>query len=287
MRVSDIPSRQSPSNSLRVLTHNIYGGHPPWHDRRRLIADGVRTLAPDLMTFQETIITDDIDQVVEILGPDAHIVHSSDREPDGQGISIASRWPIGDVRELDLNVTNRTGDFACTALMAEIDVPPPCGPVLFVNHFPDWQLDHEHERELQAVVVAKAIEEIIAGQNMHVVLAGDLDADPDAASVRFLTGKQSLDGLSVCYRNAWESAHPGEAGHTFSTHSPLHAAVNWDWPFRQIDHILVRCGEHGGPTLAIDACELAFNTPVNGIWASDHFAVVADLMLPKPGVELP
>jgi hypothetical protein len=31
-----------------------------------------------------------------------------------------------------------------------------------------------------------------------------------------LAGKQSLDGMSVCYRNAWDSRHRGEAGHTFS-----------------------------------------------------------------------
>jgi len=239
------------------------------------------------MTFQETMVSDNIDQVAEVLGPDVHIMHSREREPDGQGISIASRWPIGDVQELDLNVTSRTGDFACTALIAEIETPPWFGPVLLVNHFPDWQLNHEHERELQAVVVAKAIEEIISRRTMHVVLSGDLDAEPDAASVRFLTGKQSLGGMSVCYRSAWESAHPGRPGHTFTTHSPLHAAANWDWPNQRIDHILVRCGEHGGPTLAIDACGLAFNEPIDGVWASDHFALVADLTLPESGIEVP
>jgi hypothetical protein len=30
-----------------------------------------------------------------------------------------------------------------------------------------------------------------------------------------LIGKQSLDAMSVCYRNAWDSRHPDEAGHTF------------------------------------------------------------------------
>lgn len=279
MRVSDIPPRHSPGNSLRVLTHNIYGGHPPWPDRRRVLAEGIRALVPDLMTFQETIVDDD-DQLADLLGPDVHIVHSSEREPDGQGISIASRWPIGEVRELDLNVTSRTGEFACTSLIAEIETPPPFGPVLLVNHLPDWQLDHEHERELQAVVVAKTIEEIVARRTMHVVIAGDLDAEPDAASLRFLTGKQSLAGMSVCYRNAWESTHPGERGHTFTTRSPLVMETNWDWPNQQIDHILVRCGEHGGPTLAIDACELAFDEPIDGVWASDHFALVADLTIP-------
>lgn len=287
MRVSEIPPRHSPDNTLRVLTHNIYGGHPPWPDRRRVLTEGIRALAPDLMTFQETMVSDNIDQVVEVLGPDVHIVHSEEREPDGQGISIASRWSIGDMHELDLNVTSRTNAFACTALMAEIDVPPPIGPVLLVNHFPDYQLDHEHERELQAVVVARRIEEMRANRDMHVVLAGDLDAEPDAASVRFLTGKQSLDGMSVCYRGAWERVHPDEAGHTFTTRNPLVAQATWDWPFQQIDHILVRCGEHGGPTLAIEACELAFNEPIDGIWASDHFALVADLVVPQASKQAP
>jgi hypothetical protein len=39
----------------------------------------------------------------------------------------------------------------------------------------------------------------------------------------------------------------------------------------------VRCVPHGGPTLDIRAWELAFDEPVDGVWASDHFGVVADL----------
>jgi endonuclease/exonuclease/phosphatase family metal-dependent hydrolase len=119
----------------------------------------------------------------------------------------------------------------------------------------------------------------------HVVLVGDLDAEPDAASVRFLAGKQSLDRMSVCYRNAWDSQHPGEAGHTFTAQNSLMAQANWDWPFQRIDHILVRCGRHGGPTLRIVACELAFNESVQGVWASDHFGLVADLVIPQGSIE--
>ena len=144
------------------------------------------------------------------------------------------------MRELDLSVVSpRTGDFACTTLIAEIAAPPPFGPLLLVNHFPDYQVDHELERERQTVLAARALENMVAERPMHVLLAGDLDAEPDAASLRFLTGKQSLDGISVCYRNAWDSAHPGEPGHTFTPDNPLAPA---DWPFRRIDHILVRCG---------------------------------------------
>jgi endonuclease/exonuclease/phosphatase family metal-dependent hydrolase len=288
MPVSKIGSRRERgSGTVRILTHNIYGRRSRWNDRRQLLIDGIAELSPDLIALQETIRTDDYDQVVDLLGTEFHIAHSREREHDGQGISIASRWPINDVRELDLNVTPRTVDFACTTLIAEVQVPPPFGPLLLVNHFPNWQVDYENEREVQTVVAARAIEEFLVRRSMHVVLAGDLDAEPDAASVRFLSGKQSLDGMSICYRNAWDSTHPGEAGHTFTARNPLVTETNWDWPFQRIDHIFVRCGQHGGPTLRIAACELAFDEPRGGIWASDHFGLVADLALPVPSIKVP
>ena len=48
---------------------------------------------------------------------------------------------------------------------------------------------------------------------------------------------------------------------------------------RRIDYIMVRCVEHG-PTLAISNCARIFDEPVDGVWASDHFGVVADLAHP-------
>jgi hypothetical protein len=51
---------------------------------------------------------------------------------------------------------------------------------------------------------------------------------------------------------------------------------------RRIDYVMVRCGIHG-PTLDVAGCSLAFEEPVDGVWASDHFGfgVVADLELPR------
>ncbi len=77
-------------------------------------------------------------------------------------------------------MTPRTLDFACTTLLVEIQAPQPFDSLLFVNHFPNWQLDYECERELQTVLVARCIAEMVAQRSMHVVLAGDLDAEPAA-----------------------------------------------------------------------------------------------------------
>jgi endonuclease/exonuclease/phosphatase family metal-dependent hydrolase len=149
---------------------------------------------------------------------------------------------------------------------------------LFVNHLPNWQLTFEHERELQTVIVARAIEEIAEERDLHVVLAGDLDATPDAASVRFWRGRQSLGGMSVCYRDAWEATHGSAAGETFTPDNPL--MQDPDWPFRRIDYVLVRCADLGGPTLFVARSDRLFQQPVDGVWASDHFGVWAELQLP-------
>jgi endonuclease/exonuclease/phosphatase family metal-dependent hydrolase len=268
---------------MRVLTLNLFGRRNGWAARRAALAAGLRRLSPDVVAFQEAIKTEDYDQVVDVLGPGYHLAHQTAREvdrggdaEDGQGISIASRWPLGTVHEVDLHVTLQTMDYACGALVVEVMAPAPIGPLFVVNHKPSWKLNLEYERQLQAVEVARIVERLVIAQEHHVVIASALDADPEAASVRFWTGRQALERTSVCYRDAWESTHPGEPGETFTPHNPL--MTDGDWPFRRIDYILVRCGEHGGPSLRIHDCQLAFDQPIDDVWASDHFGLVADLV---------
>jgi endonuclease/exonuclease/phosphatase family metal-dependent hydrolase len=270
---------------LRVVTLNLFGRRRGWDERRAILAAGLRALQPDLVALIEAVKTDAYDQVTELLGDDYFLFHQVAREPGGtgdvepgQGAAIASRWPLGAAHEVDLHVTPRTAGFACTTLVAEVQAPEPLGPLLFADHVPNWQLNFERERELQAVAAVRFIEDHLEERHRHVVFAGDFTANPEAASVRFLTGRQSLEGTSVCYRDAWESTHPDDAGHTFTPRNPLMA--DRDWPFRRLDYVLVRCGEHGGPTLDITACDLLFDEPIDGVWASDHFGVVADLALP-------
>jgi endonuclease/exonuclease/phosphatase family metal-dependent hydrolase len=196
------------------------------------------------------------------------------------GVSIASRWPISLVEEVDLRVTNGHTTYPLSALLAEVDLPRPVGKVLMVAFPPDHEPDHERERELQVLRVARRVEDLIAGSQTHTILLGDLNAAPDSATMRFLTGRQSLGGLSVCYRDAWERVHGKSPGPTYSSRNGLQAAATLDWPFEQIDHILVRCGGQGQPTLDVTACEIALDQPVSGIWASDHFALVADFVVP-------
>ena len=142
------------ADRLRVLTLNLWAHAGDWPKRRAVLADGLRTLQPELVAFQEPVVAEAYDQVVDLLGPAYHVAHPTRGlvpMSDHQGAAIASRWPLADVHEVDLHLTPRTADFPCTTLIAELTAPAPFGPLLFVNHLPSWQPRFETERELQGV----------------------------------------------------------------------------------------------------------------------------------------
>ena len=229
--------------------------------------------------MQEAVVTAEYDQVRDVLGHGWQVVHHSEREPDGQGISIASRWPIRAVHEVDLHLGPRPARFACSALVATSDAGT-VGRLVFVNHLPDWQLTHEAERERQAVAVARFVEKIVAGRtgarrggrrhgrrarcDQYPVL------DRPAVAGRI---QRLLSRRVGCLRAA-------EAGHTFTPENRLTVTAEvGDWALelgRRIDYILVRCTDHG-PTLDVRTCRRLFDEPVDGIWASDHFGMTAEL----------
>jgi len=194
-----------------------------WAARLPVFRERFRELDADIVTLQETVLTEDVDQVADMLGPGYQLAQQQDREGDGQGITTASKWPFGRVFEIDFRVTDRTHDFACTCLVTE------------------------------------------------VLMAADAASD----SMRFWTGRHVIDDASVCYRSAWEATHPGEPLETYVPQNPNQ--VDIDWPFRGIDHILVRCGG-AGPTLLIRSCRHTFDRGTTIV--SDHYGLVVELEPP-------
>jgi endonuclease/exonuclease/phosphatase family metal-dependent hydrolase len=270
------------------MTLNVWGPGGAWGERRPVLSGGLSALGPDVVALQEAVTGEGRDQAADVLGPGYHIAHQTvGLVGDGNhGASIASRWPLGEMREANLHLTPRTADYPCGTLAAEILAPEPVGPLLFVAHGPSHQPSYEYERELQSVAAARLVEEM-AGRlgTRHVVVAGDFNADPDADSVAFWRGRRSLGGTSVCYRDAWQIAHPDDPGPTFTPRNPHVAESKTALDAgRRIDYVLVCCDDSvWGPTLEVSACKLAFDEPVEGVWASDHFGVVADLAAPPGG----
>ncbi len=265
--------------SLRAMTLNLFAHHADWPARRQALRRGLRQLQPDVVALQEAVVQDGYDQALDVLGDDYDVVHQSrGLIPPGHhhGASVASRWPIRAVHEVDLHVTSRTGDYSCGAVIAEISGP--IGPLLVVSHGPSWAWWAEYERELQALAVVRRIEELLAQRPAHVVVGGDFNATPDTSSMRFWTGRMSLDGTtaSPTIRAIRSRRRTSRARRTATAGRARTARTSGLDRARRIDYLLVRCGGHG-PTLRIARCQVALDSPVDGVIASDHYAVVADL----------
>jgi endonuclease/exonuclease/phosphatase family metal-dependent hydrolase len=263
---------------IRVATVNLFARHGDWARRRGALQASLAALDADVLALQEAVVDDSSDTAREVLGRQYHLAHqTTGLVGDGahRGASIASRWPIRAVHEIDLHLTDRTWDYGCGAVLTEIDSP--LGDLLVVSHGNSWAWWAERERELQAVAVVRRIEELLTERPAHVVVGGDFNAEPQTSSMRFFTGRASLDGWSTAYRDAWESVHGEAPGWTFDPRNPLTAV---DEPGldrgRRIDHLLVRCGDHG-PTVRIADAGLAVHEPVDGVQPSDHYGVFADL----------
>lgn len=268
------------THALRVMTMNAFGpANPDWERRHRLLADAIGELDPDVLALQEVPLDIEGD-LGRILGRE-HVLAPFTQEDDGVGGILATRWPHRRVAEIDLRITDRARDSLSWSAAMVIELETPVGTVVVAHHKPSWPFPLEHEREQQAVLVARALERHIGARDVHAIVLGDFDATPDSASVQFWRGRRSVDGFSVCYQDAWEYLHPDDPGYTFEVTNPLvrdgevATAVT-----RKIDHILVRSTWHG-PTLDVASCERVLDQARDGVWASDHYGVVADLTSPS------
>lgn len=279
---------------MRILTANIYNYAADYARRGPVLREALLRLDCDVMAFQEAGRRADAPHQVEELldGQGFHLAHQFDGAPietGDDGVCIASRWPIT-VRECQsLPRSERTGTYPWAALAVTVHAPAPIGDFLFVNAKPCWQLHMEAERETQVVAMLEMIAHHAEPTGFPTVIAGDFDAAPDRSSIRFLTGRQSLQGQSTQYHDAWETAGQPTAdnpdGCTWCCENPLVGDVALRWTGqrrhrRRIDYIFV-----GSPFLfqrlaRITACRVVLNEPIGGVWPSDHYGVMAEI---EPG----
>jgi endonuclease/exonuclease/phosphatase family metal-dependent hydrolase len=120
-----------------------------------------------------------------------------------------------------------------------------------------------------------------AGDLPQVVM-GDFNARPESDEIRWLKGLCNLDGRRVHYQDAWDRIHPGERGWTWAAANPYTAPLRFLEPDRRIDYIFVTTMRKDGRGTIHD-CRLVFDEPEDGVFASDHFGLCAEVQIPAGG----
>jgi endonuclease/exonuclease/phosphatase family metal-dependent hydrolase len=272
---------------LRVLTINVE--NVEGDDRRtKAINQELRRIEPDVVSVQEVVATSARNQLDELLaGTELHGTHQADAmsytPPFADrygGTAVATRWPHTTLEVFDMRVAGAADVPWCT-LAVSVPVPD-AGELLFIGTTAAWRLDAESVREQQAVALTDL--DARHRRTLPTVIAGDFNAAPDAASIRYLRGLQSLGGRSVHYHDAWEIAGVGP-GYTWTVDNPntrdvVDAVVRQPQHHRRIDYVFIGSWhQHRSASCQVRSAALAFDQPIDGVWASDHYGVVVDVEL--------
>jgi endonuclease/exonuclease/phosphatase family metal-dependent hydrolase len=195
------------------------------------------------------------------------------RWDDGEeGLAILSRHDILDVQSTEL--PERRSEVGRILLSARIDHP--VAPLWIHTTHHHYRLDDGMARERQVLAVDRAIAEI--GENPQI-LCGDFNAVPDADEIRFLCGLTTLGGRRVHYQDAWDRLHPGEPGITWSGDNRHTEPLRFLDVGRRIDYVFVTSRRKDGRGRIVDCQVVLDNRDADGNCASDHFGVLADVVV--------
>jgi endonuclease/exonuclease/phosphatase family metal-dependent hydrolase len=114
-------------------------------------------------------------------------------------------------------------------------------------------------------------------ESLPALLAGDLNCTPESDEYRRATGLAAGAVPNFTLVDAWTAAGNTDPGHTWSAANPLvpRRAIH---PHRRLDYVMVSTPRRPGAGHVL-RCSLAGTAAADGVWASDHFAVVAEVTM--------
>ena len=186
------------------------------------------------------------------------------------GHAILARWPIRERVELPLP-PGPSGDESRNAFLCVVESPD--GGIPFATTqltSAPWESATRCEQVRTLVRFLAARER----QDYPLVVAGDLNAEPDSDEVRLLCGHKTApatDGFILV--DAWRYASPDEEPWTWDRANP-HVLATME-PSSRIDYVLV--GPPNGRRGHVRSVSRIGTAPVAGVWPSDHAGVIAEL----------
>lgn len=270
--------------TVRVLTWNLWWRFGDWRARLDAIGEVLDEVRPDICCLQEVWSTADQD-AAELLAARCglpYVARSRSDEPErwqrridqpgvDYGNAVVSRWPI-DATE----VRRLPGEHGRTALATRIAAPAGRIPVVATHLAAGPAASAARCAQVRSLV--ELVDAFAGGDAFPPVVAGDLNAEPDSDEVRLLGGNKTaphVDGLFLV--DAWTYAKDrADPGWTWRRDNP-HVTYG---PDARIDYLHVGAGTSGQGAVA--SVRIAGAGPRNGVWPSDHLAVVADLATGAP-----
>ncbi|MET9845696.1 endonuclease/exonuclease/phosphatase family protein [Streptomyces ossamyceticus] len=273
---------------MRVVTWNLWWRFGPWQERQKAILAVLRELRPDVVGLQE-VWEQGGENLAEWLAGELglHWAWESYGDPEawqrrigdpgvGIGNAVLSRWPVREQAAIGLpTVADGSGRGALYTLL-----DAPAAPVPFFTAHLSSATDASALRCRQITSLVQFVARHRGEGPFPPVVTGDFNAWPDSDEVRLFGGYRAAPAVpGQVFFDAWEYADPGAPSATWDTANPYVAPTFG--PSVRVDYIHVAppgCDGLGH----VRAVRRAGDAPVDGVWPSDHAAVVADLGAERP-----
>ena len=244
--------------SFRIATLNLEQSCKNWQQRRRLVAQQLAELNPDLLALNEIHMPEQTgrwlqSQAGEQLDRPYRLLQQSKAGAEGrvQGEGLLTRYPPIETANLDYN------SHSCVAMAARFEIGARLIDV-YVTHLIAARVD-ESARQYQ---VEQLLQWIATRDDADgAIVCGDFNAAPDQPSTRLMSGTfQASQFAPTAFTPLRDS-----------TGKPTHP----EWPRfdRCIDYIWFK------GAFRVHASGLCFDRPADDdpdLWPSDHLGVWAD-----------
>jgi endonuclease/exonuclease/phosphatase family metal-dependent hydrolase len=264
------------------MTWNLWWRFGDWERRQRAIVDTIRDTDADVVCLQEVWV-DGTRSLATIIADELGY-HGVESEPIGRAEvgfanAVLSRWPAE--RLADSALPGHDGTPGHRRVVAAA-VESPWGTWPIASTHLDHRFDGSATRRLQTsrLLELASLWRGDESADLPVVIGGDLNAVPDSDEIRLLTGR-SPGVAGIVFSDVWEQRGVGP-GITWRRENP-HSADS-AWPDRRIDYVLVswpRPKPTGNPIRAWTVANEPVDVADEAVWASDHSAVVAELVTPS------
>jgi endonuclease/exonuclease/phosphatase family metal-dependent hydrolase len=268
---------------LRVMTLNLWGEQGPHQRRLQVLLAGLETIQPDVLALQEVrdvpgTLANQAETIAARLGYQHAFAAATEWGGGMEGVAILSRGPILGSESAELPGAKPTERRVVLLCRCET----PAGPVhVYTTHL-NYRLTDGLVRETQV----QALDEFAAAHpsDLPQLLMGDFNASPAHDEIRFLRGQTTVGGRRTYWQDAYARLHPDELGYTWAKRNPYTAKLAWLEPDRRVDYVFVSPMRGNGRGTVRD-CRIVLDEPAeDGVWASDHFGLVAEVRLsPDPG----
>jgi endonuclease/exonuclease/phosphatase family metal-dependent hydrolase len=274
------------------MTWNVQGRVGDWVPRHTALRSGIAQIAPDVLTLQESWVerggSTQAARLSEELGlytVTAAELAGFDRYPDASYWvvnAVLARWPLTIERLRSLPDEHGEPTWR-HVLVTRVHRPAEeGGPFIAAGTHLEHGLEQSARRSVQMAALVDHLAEVLGDETQRrealpAILAGDLNCTPESDEYRRATGLAPGTTPGFTLVDAWTAAGNTDPGHTWSAANPLvpRRAIH---PHRRLDYVMVSTPRRRGAG-HVRRCSLAGTAAVDGVWASDHYAVVAEVEL--------